>query len=356
MLSSFTISGFRCFGNLSVPLRRVNLVTGRNGSGKTTLLEALRLYADAGAWESLVEVMQERGEFRPGRDAWEAAKVFLVGHGEPGALDGRGPGRAGFSSPEFGKRELFLGWWGNGKFHSRLDRPDDGSAVHAYGVTNLRSDAEKPGAFAQLVQLNDPGGGWQGGQRPEPVLPRRLIPLVGLPNDRLFELWGGVEFTDAQDSVVGAMRALVPELERASFRLREDRNTSFPAVKLQGKDGAVPMAALGEGVQRVFALLCATWGARGGLLLVDEIDTGLHFRAQERVWQAVLDAAVKADVQVVATTHSADAVRALARAAAARAGEAQVIRLEASGGRRDAYTFADAAAWDMVLANELEVR
>lgn len=358
MLSSFTVSGFRCLGNLAVPLRRVNLVTGRNGAGKTTLLEALRLYADAGAWETLIEVMQERGEHRAGRDPWEAAKTFLVGHVETagGLTRGRGPGRCGFESPEFGKRELFLGWSANGKFNPALNRPANASAVHAYSTSNLRDGPGKPdGVSDQIVQVHS-AGGWQGGQRPEPVFPLRVVPLIGLASERLFELWGGVEFTDAEKSVLEAMRALVPDVERASFRQREDRAASFPAVKLKGTDGAVPMAALGEGVQRVFALLCAVWGAKGGMLLVDEIDTGLHFRVQEHVWRAVLDAAAAADVQVVATTHSADAVRALARAAGGRESEAQVVRLDSSGGRRSAHVFADATAFEMVLGDELEVR
>ncbi len=55
--------------------------------------------------------------------------------------------------------------------------------------------------------------------------------------------------------------------------------------------------------------------ARGKLLLVDEIDIGLHYSAQTSMWQMIKRAAEQLDVQVFATTHSRDCIEALARLA-----------------------------------------
>jgi predicted ATP-dependent endonuclease of OLD family len=51
---------------------------------------------------------------------------------------------------------------------------------------------------------------------------------------------------------------------------------------------------------------------KGTLLLVDEIDTGLHYSTMGEVWRVLADAAKRHDVQVFATTHSWDCVRGLA--------------------------------------------
>ena len=330
-------------------LRRVNLVTGRNGTGKTTLLDALRLYADAGAWESLIEVMAERGQLRPGRDPWLAAQAFLTD-----VTGKRYFGSARLSAGD-ADREMSLG----------LSRDDGESTTEAPQEPGTFSHAYFSRAFAgthllmetQRVWNLNGGGGWSGGARPPAVVNRRVVPLQGLGVDRLCELWGEVEFTAAESEVVRALRILMPAIEKVSFRQNENRNGFWVAVKLAGRDGAVPMAALGDGVQRTFGLLLALHGARGGLLLVDEIDTGLHFRALEPMWALLIDEAQRVGAQIVATTHSEDAVRSLALAAVDRhAGEVAVIRLEHRGEERRAITFDDATSFAMIAAQGLEVR
>jgi predicted ATP-dependent endonuclease of OLD family len=47
-------------------------------------------------------------------------------------------------------------------------------------------------------------------------------------------------------------------------------------------------------------------------LLVDEIDTGLHYTVLPDMWRLIMEAARDLQVQVVATTHSSDCISALA--------------------------------------------
>lgn len=54
-------------------------------------------------------------------------------------------------------------------------------------------------------------------------------------------------------------------------------------------------------------------GAKGGFLLIDEFENGLHYSVQEKVWQLVFELAEQLKVQVFATTHSWTASRALPR-------------------------------------------
>jgi len=50
----------------------------------------------------------------------------------------------------------------------------------------------------------------------------------------------------------------------------------------------------------------------GGYLLVDEIDTGLHYSVMVKMWKLVVETARRLDIQVFATTHSLDCIQALA--------------------------------------------
>ena len=60
-----------------------------------------------------------------------------------------------------------------------------------------------------------------------------------------------------------------------------------------------------------FSLALACTGG-GAPLLIDEIDTGLHYSIMGDLWEMVVEMARRNNVQVFATTHSLDCVRGLA--------------------------------------------
>ena len=67
------------------------------------------------------------------------------------------------------------------------------------------------------------------------------------------------------------------------------------------------------------------------MLLVDEIESGIHYTAHSTIWSSLFRLARDNDVQVFATTHSHDCLRGFAEAVAEDEDEeadGQVIRLE----------------------------
>jgi hypothetical protein len=108
------------------------------------------------------------------------------------------------------------------------------------------------------------------------------------------------------------MKIIEPNIERLAFTSREIRSSSIAFVKLTGEEQRVPLGSLGDGTRRLLALAIYIARATGGVLLVDEIDTGLHYTTMESMWRFVIEAARRLNVQVFATSHSGDCVRALA--------------------------------------------
>ena len=53
--------------------------------------------------------------------------------------------------------------------------------------------------------------------------------------------------------------------------------------------------------------------ANGGLVLIDEIENGLHYSAQRKVFSNLLTMAKEFNVQIFATTHSSECIRAAYR-------------------------------------------
>jgi AAA15 family ATPase/GTPase len=67
---------------------------------------------------------------------------------------------------------------------------------------------------------------------------------------------------------------------------------------------------MGEGIGRLLSIILAIANAKGGTILIDEIENGLHYSVLSNVWKAIADAARRADVQIFATTHSLECIRA----------------------------------------------
>jgi AAA15 family ATPase/GTPase len=83
-------------------------------------------------------------------------------------------------------------------------------------------------------------------------------------------------------------------------------------VRLSDHKRRIPIGSMGDGIWRMLGIALSLVNARGGTLLIDEIDTGLHFSAMENMWRLVKETATRLDVQVFATTHSRDCYEALA--------------------------------------------
>ena len=95
--------------------------------------------------------------------------------------------------------------------------------------------------------------------------------------------------------------------------------------------------------------------ARGGLLLIDEFENGLHHTVQTDIWRMVFRLANQLDVQVFATTHSRDAVRAFQKAAEESPEVGVLLRL-ARRGEDIIPTVADEGELAVATRHDIEVR
>jgi AAA15 family ATPase/GTPase len=67
---------------------------------------------------------------------------------------------------------------------------------------------------------------------------------------------------------------------------------------------------MGEGMVRLLSLVLEITNASGGVVLVDEIENGLHHSVLTKVWRAVGEASRRSNTQIFATTHSWECIRA----------------------------------------------
>jgi AAA15 family ATPase/GTPase len=81
-----------------------------------------------------------------------------------------------------------------------------------------------------------------------------------------------------------------------------------------GGERLVPLPVMGDGMVRLASLVLSIGNAPGGVVLVDEMENGLHHRVLPKIWRAVGEAARLFNTQVCATTHSRECIMSAHRA------------------------------------------
>jgi len=130
---------------------------------------------------------------------------------------------------------------------------------------------------------------------------------------QLAKLWEALVLTPEEDEVIEALKVIEPRIERLAVLGGARGAPAKILFKLNGIEQRVPLATLGGGIRSLLALVLNLFSAQGGFLLVDEIDTGLHYTVMVDMWRLVVETAARLNIQVFATTHSLDCVHALAR-------------------------------------------
>ena len=143
---------------------------------------------------------------------------------------------------------------------------------------------------------------------------------LSLKIDRLTSLFDKIVLTPEENLILEALQIIEPKIERIAS-VGPDKygeiSTSLGqkggfVVKVSDENRPIPIGNLGDGIWRMLAVILATISCKDGVLLVDEIDTGLHHTAMSEMWQLIWKTATKLNIQVFATTHSSDCWRSLA--------------------------------------------
>lgn len=359
MIRNLTINNFRGLRHLEISgLGRINLFVGTNNCGKTSVLEAIRILAAQGDYRSIIDALIARGEsffveteqsIRPHVDIRglfhghqiELGSSFDISENKDRAFSAKVEIQKPESQPDLfstnGDAErwvLNLKW---GEVVRSVPITPDGF----FDTSDSRRARALRTADAPLVQY---------------------ISTTGLNRDQIAELWDGMVLTAEEDNMLDALRILEPNIERIASlggsRRRiygyTDNREGF-VVKLKGIDRRVPVGTLGDGIWRLLGIAASLTHAKNGTLLVDEIDTGLHYRALGDMWRLVMQTAKRLNVQVFATTHSSDCWQSLGEIATSNEGTNEVTIQRIERNHSKAVSFADREV-GIAVENGIEVR
>ena len=347
MFTHLEIRGFRAFDNFEIArLDRINLFTGRNNSGKTSLLEALFLLCGAGNphlalnpnvvrhsatdpaavpetfWKPMFTGLDmTRSVEIKGHHESHGVLALTIKREQMDHVDLSIEGAVGASGTEPGNSSALLFSYQEGTRSMVNGRV----RLMADGGVRIDSSASPPVAavFLSTRNLN---------------LQEDAVRLGQLRKRKQGEL------------LASALRTVDPRL-----RSVEDNSASgVPMIWADvGLSEFVPLLVLGEGMTRIARLILAISAAPGGVVLVDEMENGLHHSILSKVWRAVDQVAGQFNTQVFASTHSFECSAAAHQSL--DAASLGIHRLEEHAGtiRCISYSSEEARA---AISHDLEIR
>lgn len=361
-LPSLSVRGLLGISDLTIPqLGRVTLLVGKNGVGKTTLLDAVRIYAARGNYLALDAVLQSRDEvisFDETADLQDPVPdLESLFYGRYLSSDS-----AIAIGPASGDQKLTItampSMWDSTEV-DRMDSENNDPPLLGIAFGGVEQDPILASDLASDVTGN-------------PLRRRRLrrslessalFPFRSLGpnapgNDTITQLWDTVALTPDEDRAIAALRPIYGDTVQrvaaiADPRLRNQRRLM---VSRQDQPNPVPLRSLGEGAVRMFGVALALANSSGGVLLLDEVENGIHHSIQSDFWKMVIQAAQDNAVQVLATTHSRDCIKGFRQAAITlETAYCPVVRLTQRHGKLFTTTF-EGTDLDIAIHNNFEVR
>lgn len=326
MLKTLRIQNFKSFTDLKFGgLKRVNLITGKNNTGKTGLLEALLLVLDP----------------------HQSLQLLMTAFRNCGNL--------------VDANENFWKW----QFHNHdTSRPivvEIGTGERWPYTVAVSLGGVQPGYHEVVssagVVISVPSNNLHRGKGWDTALYKPgVVPLANRPTDPQKD---AVDY----DRVVlksGGEERLENLLRKVEPRLKSIRSIKPYGASLiyldVGIAEKIPAVHLGQGFLRLLSIYSELIASGKKVLLIDEIENGLHYSVLPEIWRGLLHAAETENVQIFATTHSYECIRAAHHAFAETLDyNFAVHRLEDVKGDITVTTY-DKETLETSLANNFETR
>jgi hypothetical protein len=317
-------------------LGRINLIVGANNSGKTTVLEAINVLMSGGDASAIWSILYRRGETvwveraetrRPGSTQFEIKQLFYdygisnLAFFRISADTDRGEMAATARIERFSPAAEHNPQ-GPGLPHNEIagEAPRPLMLKVAWSPGPMREAVfpiDQRGSISTSTILRTARGAGRDGY------PHRFLGPPSPSMESLTALFEKIVHTPERELVTDWLRVAEPAIERTSSAGSGTVESATPSssrggivVQLKGVKGWLPLGTLGLGGRRMFALAVNMVHASNGILLVDEIDAGIHHGVMEDLWKIAETAARRYNVQVFARRRAATVTRAWRRSVA----------------------------------------
>jgi AAA15 family ATPase/GTPase len=318
------ISEFRGLVDLELPgLSRINILVGDNNCGKTSVLEAIRL---------LVEPLDSFNYHKVG------AMRYRMSNLPSGSLYSES---IRWLFPQTNLKEerktIQISGWNLGKekrlratYEDKIflipDHPDfsplDDSNIDSDEVKRLKLEKSESEGLELKVEYKEEGTSPTNkkfriidnklmvfsANKKKASIPVRLI----TPLENRF----GANLEEISTMLLPANKAITIEalamFDHYIYDIELLAPKGRPQLVVHHKlMGPTPLYVFGDGLRKALSFAVALSNCRDGILLIDELETGIHTSALGNLFSWISNVSEKYNIQIIATTHSLEAVDAI---------------------------------------------
>lgn len=309
-------------------LGQVNLLVGMNNSGKTSLLEAIAILCnplDPFQWLGTSQRRPSVGRSplmsRPDPEAlkWLFSQTdnFLEAREDKGIIAVNARGSAPINGFEARLSEIY----GSGTEEPNQTRlsEDDLLAEAEYIPTGVEIEVL---VNASLVQQELFASGnrevfqfWENERFVSRKKVTSFVKYVTIsPSYSSSELISALRLTrvikeHAKDEVLEVIRWLDSDIQDIQILSTSSARSSLYIE--HRKLGLAPFYAFGDGLKRALIIALTLSSTRGGVLLIDEVETSIHVSAFSQIFLWLVEACKRREIQLFITTHSLEAIDAM---------------------------------------------
>jgi AAA15 family ATPase/GTPase len=294
IFKEISIKNFRGIQNLTLKdFGIINLFTGKNNSGKTSVLEGIMLTAGMSNPALALSLDNLRNLFHVEADDFQFIFYGLDYKNEPT-----------FAAELFNKETRTL------TIHPTMKQASNANTVSTntsggQQVSGLVFDFSTKATHSPRDSQKSTVEFDSGGHRMVP--PRNYkekILGIFLTSSTAWhvELPARLEkvFVDKQkDELINILKIIDPNIKDIILGARGGMiyfDVGLPKY--------LPVNIEGAGTLRLLALVTSIFFNRNGVLCIDEIENGLHYKIFESLWKAMIKAALQFNVQLFVTTHN----------------------------------------------------
>lgn len=297
-------------------LSHVNVIGGLNGIGKSTLLEAIFLYFDRSNPIGLLRSYQLRKVPLGPSDNVNAIKQIFYRADVSKEIEilAKCQGEEKVVKYKFGKQAV-------SKPMAQQVNQDQINQLVAETMFSTTGEGYSIDVSSKIngkefeAQVQSAGPGLVVNiklNRPVEVVKATLLTSYNRGNDPgIPERYSKIKRQGKEGAALRFLQVVHPNVEELS--LLSSGGTTILHANI-GNGQFIPFQFLGEGAVGLISAILSIVDCSGGNVLLDELDSAVHYSALEKMWLLLIEVAIEFKTQIFITTHSGESINALVEA------------------------------------------
>lgn len=139
------------------------------------------------------------------------------------------------------------------------------------------------------------------------------IPFIGFNSsftEDIYNLYNSIKTKNDKKNLIKTIEVIDKNIIDVELRQNFDDLDLVFLLSFKNKDEFVPINYLGDGFKRIFYIILKILSLKDKRIMIDEIETGIHYSRQKDFWLNILKVCNELNVQLFATTHSKECIQA----------------------------------------------